>query len=162
MTIVRQYEDGTIITRSRGRFDDWCIYVNNRAPFDRNYFGQLLELANQFNSQKIYNDFKVLYENTNEEVEQHIFEELIPSIATTYGDKELEVEKLFGTLYMVMLAEQNRYIGRTKTKLGKRVKGLAAYQILFENYTIEDACDFSRGMLWREIAQLCEERNIPR
>jgi hypothetical protein len=63
---------------------------------------------------------------------------------------------------MVMLAEENRYFGRTKTKLGRRVKGLAAYQILFENYSIEDACEFSKGKSWQELATFCNERGIQR
>lgn len=162
MTIVKQYIDGTNITKSRGRIDDWCIYVNGNAPFDRNYFGELLSLANQYGNERVYNDFKSLYDVTNEEVEQFIFDNFIPNIANTYEADSLRIEKLLGTFYMVMLAEQNRYFGRTKTKLGKRIKGLAAYQILNENVPVEDACSFSIGMGWRELAQLCDERDIQR
>jgi hypothetical protein len=162
MTLIMEYRDGTQITKSHGRIDDWCIYVNGDAPFDRDYFGELLNLANEYGADAVYNDFKALYDATNEDVEQYIFVDFIPSIANTYGDDALRVEKLFGTLYMVMLAEQNRYFGRTKTKLGKRIKGLASYQILFENFTVYNACNFSVGMGWRELAQLCDERGLQR
>ncbi|NYE08824.1 hypothetical protein F4694_005680 [Bacillus niacini] len=162
MAILKQYSDGTTITRSRGRIDDWCIFVDNRAPYDSDYFNELHQLANDYGVNKVYNDFKSIYDKTTDEINPAIFDDFIPSIASTYGNDSLRVEKLFGTFYTVMLAEENRYFGRTKTKLGKRVKGLAAYQILFENYSIKDACDFSKGRGWQELAGLCDSRGLQR
>jgi hypothetical protein len=162
MAIIKQYADGTTITQSRGRFDDWCIYVDNRAPYDRDYFNKLTKLSNQYGVDRVYRDFKSLYDNTSDQFNQSIFDDFIPAIAFTYGNDSLQVEKLFGTFYMVMLAEENRYFGNTKTKLGRRVKGLAAYQILFEGYSIEVACEFSKRRGWQELAKLCDERNLQR
>lgn len=163
MTTVWEYNDGTTLTRDTGNFDDWCIYVNGNAPFDRDYFNQLHDLSNDFGVQKVYNDFKTLYDATFDEIDNQIFENVIPQIASSYNERRFETEKLFGTLYLVMLAEENRILNKEnniKTKLGKSIKALAIYQIFFENYTIDEACSFSIGKPWRVIKELCEERNI--
>ncbi|KYG90630.1 hypothetical protein A0U40_06555 [[Bacillus] sp. KCTC 13219] len=162
MPIIREFEDGTKISKDSGNFDDWCIYINGKAPLDSDYFNDLLYLGEQYGLEQVYNDFKLLYNNTGEEIEERILTGLILEISETYEGNSLSVEKLFTILYLVMLAEQNRFFGETKTKLGKRVKGLAVHQIFFENFTIQEACNYSRGKKWWEIAPLCEDRDLQR
>ncbi|WP_096200074.1 DUF7004 family protein [Bacillus sp. FJAT-45350] len=162
MTTLKKYESGTVISKERGKFDEWCIYINGRAPFDKEYFQKLFDLAQKHRVDKVYQDFMTLYNSTTDEIDNTIFEQLIPDISTTYGTDAGDVEELFGTFYAVMLAEENRFFGRTRTKLGRRVKGLAAYQILFEGFSIENACNFSKGKDWEDLAILCDERDLQR
>lgn len=57
---------------------------------------------------------------------------------------------------MAMVAENLK----ANTRLGKRIKRLGVHQLLFENRTVLDAANFMRGMGWREIAGMCEERGF--
>ncbi|RIU93313.1 hypothetical protein D1864_07520 [Oceanobacillus picturae] len=132
--------DGTEITRRRGRIDGWYVEVDGYGPFDKNYFSDLKALGHKYGNQKVYNDFVVIYDNTEFSVDNTVFSQLIPSIASTYSKEDnLQVLKLFSTLYAVLLAEQNRPL-----PLKKRVKLLACYQILILNYSVEIACNYSR------------------
>ncbi|RPJ97224.1 DUF7004 family protein [Rummeliibacillus sp. TYF005] len=166
MVLVKRYEDGTELSRDKGNFDEWCIYINGRAPYDRDYLGSLHKLGQTCGMDKVYNEFLNLYNLTGREVEERILNNVIPEIATNLENNyfnNLEIQKLFGTLYLVMLAEQNRMLANgVETKVGKRIKGLAVYQLFYEGYSVEQACNFSIGRPWREIANLCDERGLRR
>ncbi len=46
------------------------------------------------------------------------------------------------------------------TRLGKRIKRLGIHMLLIENTPVQEAANFMRGMRWRDIARLCEERGF--
>lgn len=79
----------------------------------------------------------------------------ITLLANAY-ENSIEVDKLFTTLYMAMVAEENY----PNTKLGRKIKRLAAYEILINRREVSDAVNFMRGMGWRDIAALCSERGF--
>lgn len=55
-----------------------------------------------------------------------------------------------------MISEENY----PNTKLGKRIKRLGIYEMLYSQRTVYDAANFMRGMSWKEIERLCEERGF--
>ena len=55
-----------------------------------------------------------------------------------------------------MIAEENKAF----TRLGKRIKRLGIYKLLIENKSVQQSANFMRGMGWREISDLCNERGF--
>lgn len=55
-----------------------------------------------------------------------------------------------------MIAEERK----AGTRLGKRIKRLGIHMLLIENIPVREAANFMRGMGWRDIARLCEERGF--
>ena len=81
----------------------------------------------------------------------------ITECSLPYGyHQSISVDKLFTTIYMTMISEENY----PNTKLGKRIKRLGIYEMLYSQRTVYDAANFMRGMSWKEIERLCEERGF--
>ena len=57
---------------------------------------------------------------------------------------------------MTLVSEENC----RNTRLGKRIKRLGIYEMLYSGRTVEDAANFMRGMSWKEIDVLCKERGF--
>lgn len=156
---IKSFQDGTHLEYDRGRIDSWCVYMVNadgtrRPPLDRDYFNDLKVLADSYGSERVYRDFVDIYDSTTREISNAVLTH-ISQIASTY-DEQMEVDKLFTIFYMAMTAEENY----PNTKLGRKIKRLAAYEILFGGREISDAVNFMRRMGWREINALCQERGF--
>ncbi len=96
-----------------------------------------------------------VYDLTGKQVDPQSLK-VISQIAASYGNDVLEIDVIFSILYMAMIAEEQK----EHTRLGKRIKRLGIYTLLFENRSVSDAANFMRGMSWRDIAKLCEERGF--
>lgn len=157
---IKDFSDGSFLEYDRGKFDDWCVYLTNangtrRPPLDVDYFTQLQELAAKYSVERIYSDYVQVYELVGKAVNNADLVE-ITSIASSYGNDSLELDKIFSILYMAMIAEERK----AYTKLGKRIKRLGIHKLLIEGKSVRDAANFMRGMGWREIAAMCEERGF--
>ena len=161
LDIIKKFNDGTYLKYGKGSFDNWCVYLvdeNGKAtpPLDTYYFEELYHLANKYGKDKVYKDFVSIYDITGKKINEQILQR-INNIAQTYSLEDiLDVDKLFTTLYMAMVAEEN-YPG---TKLGRKIKRLGIYEMLFSGKNINEAANFMRGMNWREINELCRERGF--
>ncbi len=158
--LIKSFSDGSFLEYDRGSFDDWCVYLtksngSRRPPSDVDYFGQLKQLANKYGANQIYNDYVRIYNLTGKQVEEHPLI-AISQIATSYGSDTLEVDVIFSILYMAMIAEEQKKF----TRLGKRIKRLGIYKLLIENRSVSESANFMRGMGWRDIARLCENRGF--
>jgi hypothetical protein len=92
---------------------------------------------------------------TDKEINKKILD-YISLVSEEYLEDRTKVEILFTILYAAFISEENK----THTKLGKRIKLLGIHQILFESKSPEDAANFSKGMPWRDISKLYEERGF--
>lgn len=160
MGIVKRFSDGSYLEFAQGNFDEWCVYVTTpgnvrRPPLDRNYFSFLKRLGDRFGPQRVYDDFVRVYEETEKHVDEKVFS-LIAHIASGYPGWELRVEQVFSILYLTMIAEENK----ANTRLGCRIKRLGVHCLLLEGMSVEQAADFTRGMRWRDIAAMCDERGF--
>lgn len=160
MAIIKVFQDGSIIEKDRGSFDDYCIYLTRpriarHAPKDNIYFQRLIDLSKDHTSEKIYNDYVKIYELTNKDISFQTLES-ISKVASCYGNNSTEMDILYTILYLGMVAEENK----ANTKLGKRIKRLGMYQILVENIPANIAANFSRGMKWYDISTECEKRGF--
>ncbi len=157
--LIKTFEDGSFLEYDRGNFDDWCVYYTNatglrRPPHDIDYFSELKDLANEYGVDKIYNDYVQIYNATGKEIDENVLD-MIDDIASSYAEG-LSVNVMFTILYMAMIAEERK----ANTRLGKRIKRLGIHTLLIDGLSIRDAANFMRGMGWREISKLCEERGF--
>lgn len=156
MTIVKTF-DKTSLIFDKGNFDNYCVYFmtpQGRLPLkDVDYFGKLKKYANLYKD-KVYNDFVLIYNKTTNQIEQSVLD-YITQISNSYQES-YSLDVIFTVLYMTMVAEECKI----NTKLGKRIKRLGIYKLLIENYSINEAANFMRGMNWIEIDKLCKERGF--
>ena len=158
--LIKRFPDGSFLEYDRGGFDDWCVYLtsasgNRRPPRDTDYFTQLKELAERFGTEKVYSDYVKVYDLTGKQVDRDSLEK-ISILSKEYGASATQVDTIFSILYMAMIAEERK----AGTRLGKRIKRLGSHKLLIENIPVREAANFMRGMGWRDIARLCEERGF--
>lgn len=156
---IKDFPDGSFLEYDRGKIDSWCVYMTDpdgirRPPLDRDYFNELKALADEYGAERVYRDFVSIYDSTTRNIDESVLED-ISQMAAQYGDS-LAVDKLFTTFYMAMTSEENY----PNTRLGRKIKRLAAYEILFGGRTVDNAVVFMKRMGWREIDALCRERGF--
>lgn len=158
---IKQFIDGSSLAFAQGRFDNWCVYMIENdgkyfAPLDVDYFHQINDLSLTYGIDKIYSDFVKIYDSTDKKVNDEILQEITKYSKTYEKNKILNIDKLFTILYMTLVSEENC----RNTRLGKRIKRLGIYEMLYSGRTVEDAANFMRGMSWKEIDALCKERGF--
>lgn len=157
--LIKKFPDGSFLEYDKGKIDSWCVYMTDsngirRAPLDRDYFNGLKALADKYGAVRVYKDFVSIYDITTKNIDDHVLV-YITKMAAAYK-QTLAVDKLFTTFYMAMTAEENY----PNTRLGRRIKRLAAYEILFGGRDVDNAVVFMKQMGWREIDALCWERGF--
>jgi len=161
MPIIKQFSNGAFLEYARGSFDDWCVYFisptgKRRPPRDIDYFQTIKDLAARYGPDRVYDDYVSIYDITGKSVDEEVLNH-ISLIANKYdADDVLEVDILFSILYMAMIAEEHK----ANTRLGRRIKRLGIHFLLYEDASVSYAANFMRGMNWRKIAALCEERGF--
>ena len=153
--VVKTFPDGSSLEFDSGQFDDWCVYLRGPngvrlPPRDLDYFQQLRDLADKYGRNRVYTSFVTVYELTKKDVEGFVLE-YITQLAKFYGEDALMADILFSTLYLAMIAEENK----AYTRLGKRIKRLGVYKLLLEDCDPSTAANFMRDMDWTEIDSLC-------
>ena len=150
-------DNGNVLYFAEGRFDKWCVYEKNSygkriIPRDVEYFTELLKLTNYFKRDDIYNDYISIYDLTTKNFDNNVVD-VIKKISLKYGEFKSEVFRTFSILYMAMIAEENK----ANTKVGRRIKRLGVYYLLFKDKSPEFCANFMRKMPWQEIDKLCKE-----
>lgn len=150
-------KDGTRIWFDKGNFDDWCVFVKEKNEIkcytDKDYFNVIKSLSKIYGVEMVYDDFKTIYFSVNKQFDINKMVTECESIAKHYAEKTL---KWWIVLYMTMVAEENK-----KNKiLGKRIKHLGIYNILFDKYEIDYVTSYMNGMKWYELNKLMNERGI--
>ena len=154
MPQIRTFSDGSILSRDRGSFDDWCIYLDGKPPRDVDYFRGLQAFGRKYGGQYVYDKFCEVYNMTGKVMDSTVFAKIDALAANSFSSADtLTIQKVFSILYMAMLAEENK----AYTKLGKRIKRLGMYKLLIQGEDVLHAANFMRGMKWRDIDKLCRE-----
>mgnify|MGYP006307581617 CR=1 FL=1 len=157
---INKFSNGGFLEFDTGSFDDWCVYVIRKsgerfAPTDVQYFSRLKKLAKVHGTQKIYDDFTVVFNRVTKEVDARIFN-LIFLLSRYYNSNQLEMEIWLGVLYASMVAEENK----KNARLGKRIKRLGMHQVLIEGMAPEEAAAFSKGKKWRDLDKLMKAKGF--
>lgn len=147
-----------ILTFDNGKFDKWCVYkIENGkryAPKDKDYFEEILYFVKKYGVNTFYRDFVKLYKRTNKGIEPSVLR-MIKLISIKYEENK-QMEILLTILYMGMIAEENK----KNTKLGKRIKRLGVYTLLFEGMDLDYSVNYMKNKSWIEIDKLCTERGF--
>ena len=157
---IKTFHDGSHLDYGRGGFDDWCVYYTDRygtwhAPLDKEYFKDLKDLGEKYGNERIYGDFLKVYERTGTEVNPAVLN-MIDSIASAYGRSSLKFNVDLTTLYMGMIAENNK----DRAILKKKIKRLGVHCVLMEGMDYIKAASFMRGTYWRVLDRMCRERGF--
>lgn len=155
------FKDGSRLEFDCGKFDRWCVYLTRpgqerSAPSDREYFARFAEYAEKYGARQIYADFVSVYDRTGKVFDPAVPEAIKQKCSQSYGDDATDIAIDLTSVYMGMLAEQNK----EHTKLGKRIKRLGLYQVLLEHMPPDLAASFSRGKNWREIDGICRSKGF--
>ncbi len=160
--VITKLEDGTIIEKDKGRFDDYCVYVtrpgkSRYAPKDAEYFQFFLGKAQWYSRERIYADYVKIYEKTDAIIRDEIIDEIRNEIVMGYDRIERnEFALWYIVIYLGMVAEENK----SHAILKKRIKRLGIYQILFDGMSAREAAEFSRGKRVSELDLYCRERGF--
>jgi hypothetical protein len=115
----------------------------------------LADLGAKYGQRRVYQDFCAAYALTTSKFSDKAVS-LILGEAKEYGQDEGKYAYCFACIYMGMIAEENK----AGTRLGKRIKRLAIHQILCEGMSVASATNFSRGMKWPVLDQLCRSKGF--
>ena len=156
---VKVFSDGSRVEFDSGQFDQWCVYVTRpaqprHAPRDTQYFAELQRLHAQF--PRLHADFIAVFDRTTGQVEAALLARISEMAAAYPASLRADVAVLLTTLYAAMIAEENR----AHAPLGKRIKRLGVHQVLVEGMPVDEAANFSRGLPWRRLEQLCRARGF--
>ena len=111
-TRIIDFSDESYLEFAVGRFDAYCVYMcdgngSRTAPADPEYFADLLEIAKNHGSEKIWGDSVEVYGLTTHELNSHVYE-YISTAVDEYNPDQLLVEKTLFVLYAGMVAENNK------------------------------------------------------
>lgn len=147
MLVLTTFKDKTQLVFKEGRFDKYLVTLidnngNSFSPKD-------VDFLNFFQTYSDRQDlWELLLELSQFLDKDTAFSDLvIPSIKDT-----IEEKKMFAAYAATLIAEENR----AKTKLGKRIKLIAAHQVLIQGWQPQKAADWSRGLRWATISQECD------
>ena len=157
MQLVKKLNNKKVIF-DKGRFDDLCVYLLESngyqyAPTDNEYFSVFANLSVLYPSDKIYNDFLKIYNQTTQNIEA---DTLLMADEITNGyqiQHQNIIQQWFTVIYAAMVAEENK----TNTVLKKRIKRQGMYQLLILRWEIEETTTFSKGKKWKELDALMKE-----
>ncbi|MGI6048797.1 MAG: DUF7004 family protein [Petrimonas sp.] len=150
--LIKKLRNNRCVVFDTGRFDDWCVYVvesdgTRNAPHDETYFSDLFEISKKYSTDKVYNDFVLIYNITIKEIIDEALL-LIDNITATYNrEDQTIVEQWFTVIYAGMIAEENK----ENAILKKRIKRLGMHQVLKLGMPVKNAAKFSYGKKWREL-----------
>lgn len=150
--VVSQVRQKHLIEFDNGSFDAWCIFLTRPgtpryAPKDSEYFTFFRQMGELMGSQKVYDDFLIIYNLTRKEIDAEVVK-LIGYLSNFYGIYAEEAEIWLTVIYAGMVAEENK----ENVRLGKRLKRLGMHQVLIEGLAPQLAADYSRGKKWRELS----------
>ena len=157
---INSFSNGGLIEFDNGCFDRWCVFIQppyskRFAPKDVEYFSRLKHIGEKAGLQKVYDDFVVIYNRTNKNIDSKVFE-LILALSKFYDEDANEMEQWFNVLYAGMIAEENK----DGAILKKRIKRLGVHQVLIDGISPQEAAVFSKGKKWRELDEIMKTKGF--
>ena len=163
--IVKSFPGGTSIGFTEDRDGRWCVqervFLWTRRPTSGSCLVRLSELAQRYGRDKVMADFVTVYGAVGAKpargdlLPNDAVLELITRLSSAYtaapGDS-VRADRLFTTLYLIMIARENR----AGDALGKRAERLGAHLVLEEGRTPEEAAAFSAGKTPQDLSALCQ------
>lgn len=107
-----------------------------------------------YGEDQVYNDFLRVYDVAVYDYDDEKAYSVIKEVAKNYSYHQ--TEHWWSIFYKTMVAEERK----ENTILGKRIKRLGVYNVLFDKYAPKYTAEYMKGMGWRELDDLMYERGI--
>lgn len=151
-------DNGFHLEFGKGNFDDYCVYVmkknvNYRWLRDEEYFHWIKKLSKKYGVERVYNDFKFVYDNVWIGVSSEIANNVVRLVDKNYKE---HTQQWWSIFFMTMLAEEFK----ENAILGKRIKHLGVYNVLIDEWGVKRVVTYMRGKSWEELDELMYERGI--
>lgn len=123
---------------------------------DKDYFTSLECLKNEYGRDLVYSSFSTIYTGVCGDWTRKDRERCYLLCEKTSKDYNKPTLLLWITLYMTMLAEEKK----ENTILGKKIKRLGVYNLLYDEYPVDYIVKYMRNMRWYKLKELMIERGI--
>ena len=143
-----------LIFFGKGRIDDWGAWMAVPTqegyycalPSDKYYFGIVDSMVKIYGQYPVFLDFVRIFVLAGKTIDPKVVNE-IRQMATRYSDNENWALNMMLHVYYGMVAEENK----ENTKIGKQIKMLGLYDIIFNGKSVEDAACCNIGRDWGSI-----------
>lgn len=148
----------------KGAFDNWCVHTFDSRkrkkyfPLDYDYLYWIQQLGLQYGNEKVYNDFLQVYECVRKDVTNRECYEVTREVDSHYVE---DTQVWWVIFFMTMYAE----CMKENTKLGKRIKHLAVYNVLIDKDEVEYVTQYMKNTehlpdWYKYLERLMEARGI--
>ena len=110
-------------------------------------------MGKRYGEDRVYEDFLRVYDVSVFDYDDEKAYGVIQEVAKGYREP---TEHWWSVFYKTMVAEERK----ENTILGKRIKRLGVYNVLFDKYPPRKTARYMRGMDWRDLDDLMYERGI--
>lgn len=157
-TVTVKTSNGYTLVFGQGNFDEYCVHVtrpNQKKwfPKDYEYLHWIRRLSRVYGDDKVYNDFLKVYDEAKFNYDEHNAYQIIQSIDSHYYGN---TEHWWAVFYMTMVAEEHK----ENTILGKRIKRLGVYNVIYDGYSPKFTAEYMKNKDWIELDSLMIERGI--
>lgn len=140
-----------------GNIDEWCVYCvkpNKRTWFayDHEYLSWIKKMGRFHGDDKVYDSFNLIFDNVCYDYDMIDGYNVISDVAGDYN----RTEHFWTWFWMTMVAEERK----ENAILGKRIKKLGVYNVLFDKYKISYITRYMVGMKYYDLEKLMIERGI--
>lgn len=153
-----------------GNFDEWCVHCkkpNGKMWFayDREYLAWIRNMARFHGKEKVYNDFIKIYDMAKYDFNMKDAYSVIREVDSHYPYKKnrkrddndkRSAEQWWTYFWMTMVAEERK----ENAIVGKRIKRLAVYNLLFDEYKLSYVLKYMVNMDWQKLDEYCYERGF--
>ena len=160
MHLIFKYKDGTKLAFVQGKIDEWKVASFNRVGLidppmkDTDTFKWLLKEVSKLNSLGTQTARKAVWRKVLE-VARPISKEMT-LLQLSEHIKSQNFDLHWAMLAMMMYAEEKK----EGSKLGRLIKLMGIWQVLFLGYPVKVAANWSRGMPWQTISQEIDRWHI--
>ena len=140
-----------------GNIDEWCVYCvkpNNRTWFayDSEYLSWIKKMGKFHGEQKVYDSFCRIFDNVHYNFNMGDGYNIVCEVSKDYH----RTGHFWAWFWMTMIAEERK----DNAILGKRIKRLGVYNMLFDKYKLGYVTQYMVGKKWYELEALMDERGI--
>ena len=140
-----------------GNIDEWCVYCvkpNNRTWFayDHEYLSWIRKMGKFHGEEKVYTSFCKIFDNVSYDYNMNDGYQIVHEVSKEYNN----TDHFWAWFWMTMIAEERK----ENAILGKRIKRLGVYNILFDKYKLKHIVKYMVGMKWYDLEDLMIERGI--
>jgi hypothetical protein len=161
MSALRLFRDGSRLEFGKGHLDQWSVYLVRPhqakvAATEVEGLTWLAELAPRHGPRALYEDFTVVYNRTNHQLQPYVFD-LIHGIARAYDRQSLKAEVALAVAYAGMVASERRHRSRPGSKRQLR---LGVHLVLIEGQQASAAAALLKAQPWARIDAACAARGF--